>query len=119
MGLFEAMCLGVTRFVVLGVLIWIYSAECLAQQTATPATGLPETLSEEVNDPTATLTQAQIQDFLTPVELGTNAQPHRLRGRFILAVLPHRPLNLAQLVRPTLALVTIPEITLLFPRVEQ
>jgi hypothetical protein len=100
----------VNRSVVLtlALLVWSFAAECPAQQTATPSTSLAESLSEEVNDPTATLTQAQIQDFYRPAEFGTNAQPNTLQGRFILAVLPHDPLNLAQIVRPTFSLVTIP-----------
>src|SRR5579863_6892385 len=93
----------------LSVLIWISSADCLAQQTAMPSTSLAESLSEEVNDPTSTLTQAQIQEFFTPSQYGTNAQPNTLQGRFVLAVLPHGPLNLAQIVRPTFSLVTIPQ----------
>ena len=102
------MYLGVTRFLVLCLLIWMSNAECLAQQTATPDAALSESLSEEVNDPTATLTQAQIQEFFTPSQYGTNAQPNTLQGRFVLAILPHGPLPLAQIVRPTFALVTIP-----------
>jgi hypothetical protein len=100
---------GVTRFLVLGLFVWSASPDSVAEQTAVPSSALPETLSEQVNDPTATLTQAQIQDFFTPAEFGTNAQANRLQGRFVLAVLPHGPLNLAQLVRPTFALVTISE----------
>ena len=106
-GVLEAMYLGVIRFLVLCLLIWMSNAECLAQQTATPDAALSESLSEEVNDPTATLTQAQIQEFFTPSQFGTNAQPNTLQGRFILAVLPHGPLNLAQIIRPTFSLVTI------------
>jgi hypothetical protein len=102
------MYLGVTRVVILGVLIWFSSAECLAQQTGTSESAPPESLSEQVNDPTASLTQAQIQEFFTPSLFGTNAQSNRLQGRFILAVLPHGPLDLAQIVRPTFSLVTIP-----------
>ena len=94
------MYLGVTRFLVLCLLIWMSSAECLAQ-TAAPDAALSESLSEEVNDPTATLTQAQIQEFFTPSQYGTNAQPNTLQGRFVLAILPHGPLPLAQIVRPT------------------
>ena len=89
----------------LALLIWTFSADCSAQQK--DAT-LAESLGEEVNDPTATLTQAQIQDFFTPSQFGTSAQPNTLQARFILAVLPHGPLNLAQVIRPTFALVTIP-----------
>ncbi len=93
----------------LALVVWSFGAECLAQQTTGPSTALAESLSEEVNDPTATLTQAQIQEFFSPSEFGTNAQPNTLQGRFILAVLPHAPLNLAQIVRPTFSLVTIPQ----------
>jgi hypothetical protein len=103
--------LGVNRSIILtfALLVWGFGAECLAQQTATPSTTLAESLSEEVNDPTATLTQAQIQEFFTPSQFGTNAQPNTLQGRFILAVLPHGPLNLAQIIRPTFSLMTIPQ----------
>lgn len=102
------MSLGVTRLLVLCLLIWMSSAEGLAQQTTAPDAVLSESLSEEVNDPTATLTQAQIQEFFTPSQYGTNAQPNTLQGRFVLAILPHGPLPLAQIVRPTFSLVTIP-----------
>jgi hypothetical protein len=105
----EVMYVRVSRLLVIGLLIVISSAECLAQQTAVPTTTLPESLSEEVNDPTATLTQAQIKEDFTPSEFGTNAQPNTLQGRFILAILPHGPLDLAQIVRPTFSLVTIPQ----------
>lgn len=102
--------LGVNRSIVLtfALLVWGFGAECLAQQTATPSTTLAESLSEEVNDPTAALTQAQIQEFFTPSQFGTNAQPNTLQGRFILAILPHGLLLLAQIARPTFSLVTIP-----------
>ena len=93
----------------LALMIWSFSAQCLAQQAATSSTVPPESLSEKVNDPTATLTQAQVQEFFKPSQYGTNAQPNTLQGRFILAVLPHGPLNLAQIVRPTFALMTIPQ----------
>ena len=94
---------------VVALIVWSLGPECLAQQTATPRTTLSESLSEKVNDPTATLTQAQIQEFFTPAEFGTNAQPNTLQGRFILAILPHGLLPLAQIVRPTFSLVTIPQ----------
>jgi hypothetical protein len=92
----------------MALLIWFSAADSLAQRNTSLRAASEESLSEEVNDPTATLTQAQIQDFFTPSQFGTNAQPNRLQGRFILAVLPHRPFDLAQIVRPTFSLVTIP-----------
>src|ERR1700680_468091 len=91
------------------LMVWSLAPGCLAQQIATPSPTLSESLSEEVNDPTATLTQAQIQEFFTPAQFGSNAQPNTLQGRFILAILPHGLLPLAQIVRPTFSLVTIPQ----------
>lgn len=60
-----------------------------------------EALSEEANDPTASLSQAQLKDIFTPAEFGTNAQPNTVQFRPIFSVLPHGPLNLKQIVRPT------------------
>ncbi len=95
--------------ITLALLVWSFGPECMAQQTATPSNILAESVSEEVNDPTASLTQAQLQEFFTPSQFGTNAQSNALQGRFILAVLPHGPLPLAQIVRPTFSLLTIPQ----------
>jgi hypothetical protein len=66
----------VTRVLVLGLVIGIPRTEYLGQQTATPGAALPESLSEEVNDPTATLTQAQLKEDFTPSEFATDAQPN-------------------------------------------
>ncbi len=89
------------------LLVWSHIAECLAQQPSALNGSLTESLGEEVNDPTATLTQVQMQEFFTPSEYGTDAQPNALQGRFVLAILPHGVLPVAQLVRPTFSLVTI------------
>ena len=91
----------------LALLLCVLASDCVAQDTAAPNVPPSESLSEEVNAPTATLTQAQVQDFYTPAEFGTNAQPNTLQGRFVLAILPHGFLPLPQLVRPQFALVTI------------
>lgn len=91
----------------LGLISLIVGSNCFAQRTADGSATVNESLSEEVNDPTASLTQVQMQDFFTTSEFGTNAQPNTLQGRFILAILPHGLLPLAQIVRPTFALVTI------------
>jgi hypothetical protein len=88
-------------------LIWSGGSDCLAQQASGDA--LSESLSEELNDPTATLTQMQVQDFFTPSEYGTNAQPNTVQGRFTLAILPHGLMPFAQIVRPTFSLVSRPE----------
>lgn len=84
------------------------SSVCLAQSTlGTAHDRWIETLTEEVNDPTASLTTAQLKENFTPASYGTNAQPNTLQLRSILAVLPHGPMDLRQLVRPTFSLVTI------------
>jgi hypothetical protein len=99
--------LAVVIYVALVVLV--ASADSRAQQSA-PATKDQsiETLSEEVNDPTASLTQAQLKEEFTPAEFGTNAQPNTFQLRPILAIRPHGPMDLEQILRPTVSLVTIP-----------
>jgi hypothetical protein len=67
-----------------------------------------ESLTERANDPTATLTQLQAKDFYTPSEFGTNSQPNSLLLRGILAIRPHGPLDLEEIVRPTFQIVTDP-----------
>jgi hypothetical protein len=98
--------LAVATGVALAVLM--SSADSRAQKSA-PATNDQsiEALSEEVNDPTASLTQAQLKDQFTPAQFGTNAQPNTIQFRPILAVRPHGPMDLEQIVRPTFSLVTI------------
>jgi hypothetical protein len=84
----------------------ILQAHCWAgdAQPSTPA----ESLAEQANDPTATLTQVQVKDFYTPSEYATNAQPNTLLLRAILAVRPHGPLDLEEIIRPTFQIVTNP-----------
>lgn len=101
---------GLKRALAMGtaLLILRMAPYCLAQQRPPANDKSVETLSEEVNDPTASLTQAQIKDEFTPSEFGTNAQPNTALFRAILAVRPHGPMNLEQIVRPTFSLRTIP-----------
>ncbi|MBV8135446.1 MAG: transporter [Deltaproteobacteria bacterium] len=88
------------------VLLLVWPARCLAAQSAL-ADG-EESLTEKANDPTATLTQVQVKDEYTPAEYGTNAQLNTLILRGILAVRPHGPLNLEQIIRPTFQIETKP-----------
>jgi hypothetical protein len=67
-----------------------------------------EPLAEKVNDPTAHLTQVQLQDIYTPAEYGTNAQLNTLQIRSIFAVQPHLFTPIEQLIRPTIRIVTVP-----------
>jgi hypothetical protein len=85
------MYLRLSWLLALGLLIWISSGQCWAQQTGMPSASLAESLSEEANDPTATLTQAQIQEFFTPSQYGTNAQPNTLQGQVRPRGSPTRP----------------------------
>jgi hypothetical protein len=88
------------------VLLLGWQARSLADQSA-PAQS-EESLTLRANDPTATLTQVQIKNEFTPSQYGTNAQPNTLILRGILAVEPHGPLNLEQIIRPTFQIVTKP-----------
>jgi hypothetical protein len=88
------------------VLLLVCHTRCFADQSA-PA-GNEESLTQRANDPTATLTQLQIKDEYTPSQYGTNAQPNTLILRGILAVSPHGPLNLEQIIRPTFQIETKP-----------
>jgi hypothetical protein len=97
-----------TRFsVATGILLAGLLAVSDAGQAGQSApAALEESLTEKANDPTASLTQFQIKDGYTPSEYGTNAQPNSLLLRGILAVSPKGPLNLEQLIRPTLEIDT-------------
>jgi hypothetical protein len=66
-------------------------------------------LGQKALDPTANLTQLQFKDEYTPAEYGTKAQTNTFLVRPILAIRPHGPLHLDQLVRPTFSIVTVPE----------
>jgi hypothetical protein len=89
-------------------LVLTLSAGASAQSAATSTQGpSEEALGEEVNDPTASLTRVQFKNNFTPARYGTNAQTNTVQVRPILAVLPHGPMELEQIVRPTFSLVTI------------
>jgi hypothetical protein len=88
------------------VVLLAWQVRCLADQS-TPAES-QESLTLKANDPTATLTQVQIKDEYTPSQYGTNAQPNTLILRGILAVQPHGPLALEQIIRPTFQIETKP-----------
>jgi len=88
------------------LLLLAWQAICLADQSV-PAKN-EESLTQKANDPTATLTQLQIKNEYTPSEYGTNAQLNTLILRGILAVRPHGPLDLEQIIRPTFQIVTKP-----------
>ena len=87
-------------------LVLAWQASCRADQSSPPTN--EESLTERANDPTASLTQVEVKDEYTPSEYGTNAQPNTLILRGILAVRPHGPLDLEQIIRPTFQIETKP-----------
>jgi hypothetical protein len=66
-------------------------------------------LAAEFNDPLTTLPQLFVQDAYTPSNYGTDAQTNRVIARLIVPRVPEFSLfPLAQLIRPSLSLVTVP-----------
>jgi outer membrane putative beta-barrel porin/alpha-amylase len=88
------------------LLLLAWQSSCVADQSTLAET--EESLTERANDPTATLTQLRVKNEYTPSQYGTNAQPNTLILRGILAVRPHGPLNLEQIIRPTFQIETKP-----------
>jgi hypothetical protein len=84
-------------------------SRCLAQAAAAPTGDGSEPLSEEVNDPTASLTQVQVKDIYTPAQYGTNAQPNTLQIRPLFAIPGFSLIPLDQIARPTIRIVTVPD----------
>jgi len=94
---------------VLLTLIFSLHPVCRAQQTPQPTHEQDtETLVEKVNDPTSNLTQIQIKDIFTPAEYGTNAQLNTVQIRPLFEIQPFSVIPFAQVVRPTLKIVTVP-----------
>src|SRR5215471_1524343 len=68
-----------------------------------------EKLEQEFTDPLATLPQLTVRDAYSPATYGTNVQTNQVIVRPIIPRVPPRSLlPVAQLVRPTFTLVTIP-----------
>lgn len=87
-------------------LLLLRATVCFAGPGGSPTD--PESLTEKANDPTASLTQLQLKDYYTTSEYGTNAQPNTFVLRSVIAVRPHGPLDLEEIVRPTFQIVTKP-----------
>jgi hypothetical protein len=64
-------------------------------------------LAEEVDDPTAILTQLKLQDLYTPSNFQTPAQTNQIDLKVVLPVEPFWLLPLRQIIRPTLKVQTI------------
>jgi hypothetical protein len=100
---------GETAWLILGTLLVIFGlpARCFGQAATAPDGAGSEPLSEQVNDPTASLTQFQVKDIYTPAQFGTNAQPNTLQIRPLFAIPAFSLTPLDQIARPTIRIVTI------------
>lgn len=100
------------RFLLVWVLVLLgaFTARAQEAEETTEPTG-PSRLSElsrEFSDPLTTLPQVFLQDVYTPANYGTDAPANRLILRAIVPRIPRLSLMPAQLVRPTISLVTVP-----------
>jgi hypothetical protein len=99
------------RLVVVLLLSWITVAVSAAgAQSAGPSTQSNEQqLEQDFTDPLTTLPQVLIRDSYTPANFGTDLQTNQLIIRPIIPRVPPQTfLPFTQLIRPTLALVTVP-----------
>jgi hypothetical protein len=99
------------RLEVVLLLSWITVAVSAAgAQSAGPSTQSNEQqLEQDFTDPLTTLPQVLIRDSYTPANFGTDLQTNQLIIRPIIPRVPPQTfLPFTQLIRPTLALVTVP-----------
>ncbi len=80
-----------------------------AQTSPATAESQEERLEQDFTDPLTTLPQLVVRDSYTPTNYGTNVQTNQLIIRPLIPRIPPRTLlPITQLIRPTLALVTVP-----------
>jgi len=94
--------------VVLGTVLVLSHTICFANEPPGLSPQSDLTLAEQVNDPTAKLTQFQIKNIYTPAEYDTNAQPNTVQIRPIISIEPFWIFPLPQILRPTIRVVTVP-----------
>lgn len=88
-----------TRSLILLRVLLFALPSILDAQTSSSGNQPPdETLSEQVNDPLAHLTQVQIKDGYTPAEYGTDAQPNLIQFRSVFAIRSFSLIPLEELV---------------------
>jgi hypothetical protein len=97
---------------VLLLISWITIAGAGAAQAQTKPTSADleeQKLEQDFTDPLTTLPQVIIRDSYTPANFGTDVQTNQLIIRPIIPRIPPQTLlPFVQLIRPTLALVTVP-----------
>jgi hypothetical protein len=100
------------RLRVLLLISWITIAGAGAAQAQTKPTSADleeQKLEQDFTDPLTTLPQVIIRDSYTPANFGTDVQTNQLIIRPIIPRIPPQTLlPFVQLIRPTLALVTVP-----------
>ena len=100
------------RLRVLLLISWITIAGAGAAHAQTKPTSADleeQKLEQDFTDPLTTLPQVIIRDSYTPANFGTDVQTNQLIIRPIIPrIPPQTPLPFMQLIRPTLALVTVP-----------
>lgn len=97
-----------TLFVVLWISVTIAGA-ARAGTASTSGESEEERLEQDFTDPLTTLPQLTVRDSYAPATYGTNAETNQVIVRPIIPRIPPRSfLPFAQLIRPTIALVTVP-----------
>src|SRR3984885_8505470 len=93
----------------LGIILSIIGPTAHPAQAQTPDLAAEEQLIRDFTDPLTTLPQISLKDVFTPANFGTHVQTNQVILRPIIPRLPRFSLfPFVQLIRPTLALVTVP-----------
>ena len=102
------MCRRLNRWLITGALLGAFGLpiRCFGQAAKASEGLAAEPLSEQVNDPTASLTQFQVKNIYTPAQYGTNAQPNTLQIRPLFAIPAFPLMPLDQIARPTIRIIT-------------
>jgi len=91
------------------IILWMVGPTANFAQAQTLNTAAEEKLIKEFTDPLTTLPQVSLRDAFTPANFGTHVQTNQVILRPIIPRLPRFSLfPFVQLIRPTLALVTVP-----------
>jgi hypothetical protein len=94
------------------LILWIgviFAGFAQAQTAPTSPESEEEKLEQDFTDPLTTLPQVIIRDSYSPANYGTNAETNQVIIRPLIPRIPPRTLlPFTQLIRPTLALVTVP-----------
>ena len=93
----------------IALVLMILNTVCFAEGAPAAGSESDEALAEQVNDPTARLTQFQIKDIYTPAEYGTDAELNTVQIRPVFAIRRFWIIPFDQILRPTIKVVTVPK----------